>query len=275
MDGYMLNNGVLMPALGLGTFTMSRFTLVKVVIKACKFGYTSFDTSAAYGNEKALGYGIKLCGKKRTDIFITTKLSNTQQRSGNIDKSIKDSLRLLNVKYIDLYLMHWPNTDTYLSSWIEMEKLYKQGFVRAIGVCNFHQHHFEKLFKIANITPVINQIEIHPLLSQKKLIEFCKSNTIQVEAYSPLARMYEKLIKNELLIRLAIKYSKTVEQIILRWDYQNDIITIPKTQNYSRLKSNIDIFNFTLDDKEIKSIDNINEDFRVRNDPDNCDFSKL
>lgn len=275
MKSFKLNNGVPMPAIGLGTFPMNKEELVKTIINATKLGYNSFDTASAYGNEEYLGYGIELCSKDRKDIFITTKLSNKQQRSGNVKKALETSMRYLKVDCIDLYLMHWPNPDTYLESWSQMEKLYEVGCCKGIGVCNFHQHHLEKLFRVANIIPAINQIEIHPLLTQKPLIEYCKFHGIQVEAYSPLARMDKQLIQNETLVNLAQKYNKSVVQIILRWNYQCGIISIPKTKNEDRLRENINIFDFEMTKDEINSIDNLNCNYRVRYDPDNCDFSRL
>jgi len=257
---------------------MKGFTLMKIIYQAVKTkngGYSSFDTSAAYGNERWLGFGQKLCEKSRRELFITTKLSNTQQRSGDVEKALQKSLKFLRISYVDLYLMHWPNPDTYLDCWKKMEELYNKGVARAIGVCNFHQHHLEKLLEIATVTPAVNQIELHPLLSQKSLLNFCNKKRIQVVAYSPVARMHDKLIGNFILTELAKKYGKTVTQIILRWDYQCGVITIPKTQQVKRLLENIEIFDFELSSDEILAIDSINEDFRVRHNPDNCDFSKL
>jgi len=184
-------------------------------------------------------------------------------------------MKKLGVKQLDLYLMHWPNPETYLDSWKEMETLYKEGLVKAIGVCNFHEHHLQKLLEIAEVTPVINQIELHPLLSQKPLREYCKSKGIQIQAYSPVARMDSKLIEHPVLVELAKKYTKTVPQIILKWDVQHDIITIPKSGNKLRIKENLDIFDFELTEDEMKKIDNINENYRVRYDPDTVDYLKV
>lgn len=275
MEEIILNNGIRLPFLGLGTYPMNGFTLLKTVVFATKLGYRSFDAAAAYGNERYVGYGIKLTLRDRKFFFITTKLSNTQQRNGNVRASLYKSLKLLKTNYVDLYLMHWPNPDTYLDSWKQMEKLYEEGLVRAIGVCNFHEHHLEKLLSISKVVPAVNQIELHPLLTQKPLIEFCKKYDIRVQAYSPLAKMHEKLVSNQKLSRLSKKYNKSIPQIILRWNYQNGIIGIPKTKNMKRLKENISIFDFDLSYEEIKEIDNLNEGFRVRYNPDNCDFSKL
>jgi len=275
MESYVLNNGVEIPAIGLGTFPMKRFELISTVVRSTKYGYNFFDTSPAYGNEKALGYALKVCGKRRKNLCITTKLSNAQQRQGNVRKALMDSMSLIGVKYIDLYLMHWPNPETFLDSWKQMEVLYKEGLCRAIGVCNFNEHHIKELLSIAKVVPAVNQIELHPLLSQKPLVEYCISNGILVEAYSPLARMHKDLVENPIMVSLSEKYNKSVVQLILRWDFQHGIVVIPKTSNKKRLKTNIDIFNFNLSKNDMDLIDGINKDFRVRHDPDNCDFSKL
>jgi diketogulonate reductase-like aldo/keto reductase len=270
-----LNNGVEMPFIGLGTFPMNGLNLALIIRKAVKMGYRSFDTASAYGNEKWLGRGIRICGKRRSDLFITTKLSNHDQRIGDVKAAFQNSMLRLGMKYLDLYLMHWPNPETYLNSWKQMEALYKEGLVRAIGVSNFHRHHLERLLEIADVIPVINQVELHPLLSQTDLVEFCEKSKIKISAYSPLARMNEKLIKNKVLIDIAGEYKKTVPQIILRWDYQHQIVSIPKSSNPIRLKQNISIFDFNLSENDIDLIDQLNVNFRVRYDPDNCDFSKL
>lgn len=275
MKNFVLHNGMEIPAVGLGTFPMRGAELVAAVVKSIKYGYSSFDTSAAYRNENDLGYALEICGKERKEIFITTKLSNAQQRLGDVRGALMESMEWLKVNYVDLYLMHWPNPETFLDSWKDMEVLYKEGLCRAIGVCNFHQHHIEKLLSIAKEVPVINQIELHPLLSQKPLIQYCNSQGILVQAYSPLARMHEKLINNQVIVSLAQKYNKSVVQIILRWNFQNGIVTIPKTSNEERLKTNIDIFDFNISKEDIKAIDAINENYRVRYNPDDCDFSKL
>lgn len=174
----------------------------------------------------------------------------------------------MNIEYLDLYLMHWPYPDKFKNTWREMEKIYDEGLVRAIGVCNFCEHHFKALFQSANIIPAINQIELHPLFSQSKTVNFCKQNKIQIMSYSPLARMDKNLIENSNLIKLSKKYNKTVVQIILRWNIELDYSTITKTSTFKRIHENIDIFDFTLSDQEINLINNLNRDYRIRFDPD-------
>ena len=275
MEKIKLNNGLKIPAIGIGTFPMNRFTIFRVINQALYLGYRKIDTASAYSNESWIGRALKFNLIKRKNVFITTKLSNSDQRIGNIDEALNKSLKKLGVKYVDLYLMHWPNPDTFIKSWIEMEKLYKKGLVKGIGVCNFHEHHLEKLLKVATVVPAINQIERHPLLSQKELIDYCQNEGIRVEAYSPFARMDEKLIRNKILMKISEKYNKTIPQIILRWNYQGGIPTVPKTSNKQRLKQNIDIFDFKLTKQEMHDIDNLNKDYRVRYNPDTCDFDKL
>lgn len=275
MKKIKFNNGAEMPLLGIGTWPMKGLTLLKAITYAFKSGYEKIDTASAYGNERWLGLSLKLNFKRRKDIFITTKLSNSSQRKGDIRGAVNDSLKRLGVKYVDLYLMHWPNPDTFIESWKEMEKLYEEGLVKSIGVCNFHEHHLEELLKEAKIIPVINQVERHPLLSQKKLIEYCKNKGIIIEAYSPFARMDKKLVENEVLVEISKKYNKTVTQVILRWNYQGGIPTVPKSSNKERIKQNIDILDFELKDYEMDKIDFLDENYRVRHNPDSCDFTKL
>jgi len=271
----VLNNGVVMPLIGLGTYRLNGIRMLPFIRKALRYGYRNFDLAPAYGNEKWFGCALRFCERRREDIFITTKLSNRGQKTGNVRSEFLASLKRLRVTYIDLYLMHWPVPDLYVSSWKQMESLYEEGLIRAIGVCNFHKHHMRALLKHAEIVPAINQIELHPLLSQLPLRQYCAEKGIGVEAYSPVARMHERLILNETLTTIAARKRKTVPQVILRWNYQHSIPTIPKTSNAGRLRENIDIYDFSLSDEAMAAIDGLNIDFRVRFDPDNCDFSKL
>jgi diketogulonate reductase-like aldo/keto reductase len=274
----VLSNGHRIPLIGLGTYPTKGFLLTRTALRAYKLGYRNFDTSAAYNdNENWLGYALRYLrwtGRGR-QLHVTTKLSNRAQRTGNVRGALEQSQRLLGNKPIDLYLMHWPNPDTYLDSWRQMESLYKEGAVRAIGVCNCHIHHLQKILEIATVTPLVNQLELHPLLSQVEIRDFCKAHGIAVQAYTPLARMHPKLIENPILVELATRYNKTVPQIVLRWDIQHGIITIPKSANPRRLQENISLFDFSLSEPDMHAIDSINENFRVRFDPDTCDYTKL
>ena len=249
--------------------------MVSFIRKAVKHGYRNFDLAPAYGNEKWFGRAIPFCGRRRKNLFITTKLSNRGQETGDVRSQLLASLKRLRIKYLDLYLIHWPVPDLYVSSWKQMESLYKEGLVRAIGVCNFHKHHMENLLKYAEVIPAINQIELHPLLSQLPLRQYCEEKGIQVEGYASVARMHEKLISNETLTTIADRHRKTVPQVIIRWNYQHSIPTIPKTSNSDRLRENINIHDFAISDEEMASIESLIIDFRIWFDPDNCDFSKL
>ena len=271
-----LNNGLRYPQIGAGTFPLRGYSLLKAMYYAYKNGCVSFDTSPAYGNERWIGIGIKmlkLLGAKR--IYVTTKLSNSGQRSGDVRAEFNSSLKRLGVTYIDLYLMHWPNPETYVEAWLEMERIYKEGHVGAIGVCNFHEHHLDKILEVAAVVPAVNQVELHPLLTQNKLREYCSGKGIQVQSYSPVARMDKKLIGNEALLLIANRHHKSVPQIILKWNIQSGLMVIPKSASSFKIKENFSLNDFVLTDVELKAIDSLNANYRVRYDPDNADFSKL
>ncbi len=247
--------------------------LKNVVNVAMKNGTTLIDTSRAYaGSEYILGKTLK--NYPRDQYQICTKLCNGDQMSGNIRQSLESSLKTLQVDYVDLYLMHWPVTETFLDSWKQMEELYKSGLCKAIGVCNCNIHHLEEIKKVAEIMPMVNQIECHPLFTQDELRAYCDENNIQVMAYTPTARMDDRLRKTVLPV-IAKKYHKTVAQIILRWHTQIGNVPIVNTSNAQHLMDNFNVFDFTLTEEEIKSITAININSRLRYDPDNCDFSQL
>ncbi len=271
-----LNNGIEMPRLGLGVFRVEDSSeLINSVKVAIKNGYRSIDGAAIYGNEEAMGEGIregiKEAGISREDLFITSKVWNADLGYESTIAAYEASLNRLGVDYLDLYLIHWPVEGKYKEAWKALEYLYKEGRVRAIGVSNFQVHHLQDLLGDAEIKPVINQVELHPYLSQKKVREFCKENDIQVEAWSPLMAG-NGLLENEILKEIAKEYNKTVAQIVLRWDLQSQVVTIPKSTNERRLIENIDIFDFNLSKSDIDRIDSLNQDLRVGPDPDNFDF---
>lgn len=271
-----LNNGIEMPRVGLGVFRVENSSeLVNAVKVAIKNGYRSIDGAAIYGNEEAMGEGIregiKESGISREDLFITSKVWNADLGYESTIAAYEASLKRLDVDYLDLYLIHWPVEGKYKEAWRALEYLYKEGRVKAIGVSNFQVHHLQDLLKDAEIKPVINQIELHPYLSQEKVREFCKENDIQVEAWSPLMAG-NGLLENDILKEIAKKYNKTTAQVVLRWDLQNQVITIPKSTNEGRLVENIDIFGFNLSNDDMDRIDSLNKDLRVGPDPDNFDF---
>ena len=271
-----LNNGIEMPKLGLGVFRVEDSAeLINAVKFAIKNGYRSIDGAAIYGNEEAMGegirQGIKEAGITREDLFITSKVWNADLGYESAIAAYETSLQKIGVDYLDLYLIHWPVEGKYKEAWRALEYLYQQGRVKAVGVSNFQIHHLEDLLKDANIKPVINQIELHPYLSQTKVREFCEENNIQVEAWSPLMAR-NGLLEDETLKEISKKYNKTTAQVVLRWDLQSHVITIPKSTNEGRLLQNIDIFDFELSKEDMELIDSLNKDFRVGPDPDNFDF---
>ncbi len=266
-----LSNGVEMPWLGLGVWRSIEGEEVENAVGwALEVGYRSIDTAAIYQNEKGVGRAIKESGINREDIFITTKLWNNDQRSGNIREALDTSLEKLVVDYIDLYLIHWPVSEKFTDCWVQFESLYQEGKIRAIGVSNFLVPHLEKLLEISSITPVINQVEFHPYLLQPELISFCDEHKIQLQAWAPL--MQGKINEVTELGEIGEKYGKSPAQIALRWNLQHKVITIPKSVNQDRIKANADIFNFSLSDEDIIIIDNLDRNYRFGPDPDNFDF---
>ena len=248
---------------------------IKNIANGFKIGYRLLDYSTAYGNLNLIGKAIIKSGVDRKELFITTRVSNGAQREHRVREEFMQGLKEMNVDYIDLLQFHWPVTDYYLETWREMEKLMEEGYVRHLGVANCHQHHLEEIFKICKYRPEVGQFEIHPLFTQKPLIEYYKKNGILVEAYTSLARYDDRLVRLPMLKRLERKYNKDFTQIILRWHIQNGCIPLVRSLNPSHQRSNFNIFDFELSDDDMRLIDGININSRLRYDPDNCDFSIL
>lgn len=268
-----LNNGVEIPCIGLGVFRLEdNAEAQRVVETALSVGYRHIDTAMIYQNEAAVGKAIKASGIPREEIFITTKLWNDDQRSGKVKEAFEASLKRLNTDYIDLYLIHWPVVDKIQDTWKKFEEIYKDGRVRAIGVSNFKEHHLRALKEVSGFIPAVNQIELHPYLIQQPDLDYCTKEGIRVEAWSPFAANKTGLFEEKILVAIAEKYSKSPAQVILRWDYQRGVITIPKSANEKRMKENMNIFDFKLTDEEIQRINSLNKDKRVGSDPDNFDF---
>lgn len=270
-----LAKGVKMPWFGLGVFKVEEGAeLVNAVKAAIKNGYRSIDTAAIYENEAGVGQGIREglqeTGIFREEVFVTSKVWNADLGYDSTLAAYEKSLQKLGLDYLDLYLIHWPVEGKFKEAWRALETLYKEGKVKAIGVSNFQIHHLEELMKDAEIKPMVNQVEFHPRLTQKELRAFCVEQGIQVEAWSPL--MQGQLFENEVLQEIAAKYNKTVAQIILRWDLQNGIITIPKSTKEHRIIANSEVFDFELSPEDMSQIDNLNQNHRVGPDPDNFDF---
>jgi diketogulonate reductase-like aldo/keto reductase len=269
-DTVQLSNGVKMPWLGLGVWQVEEgMEVISAVKTAIKEGYRSIDTAAVYGNEEGVGKAIRECGVPREELFITTKLWNSNQGYESTLKAFSSSMKKLGLDYLDLYLIHWPVKGKYTDTWRAFEKLYRDGSVRAIGVSNFHVHHLLDLFETAGTIPMVDQIEYHPLLTQKEVRSFCKKNRIQMEAWSPLM---QGRLNIPLLSELAGKYGKTPAQIVLRWDLQNEVVTIPKSVQAARIAENRDIFDFELSEDDMASIEELNQNRRFGADPDHFNF---
>lgn len=274
-DKTTLHNGVKMPWFGIGVFKVEEGPeLVNAVKTAIKHGYRSVDTAAIYGNEEGVGQGIregiKEAGIAREDLFVTSKVWNADLGYDSTIAAYEASLNKLGLEYLDLYLIHWPVEGKYNDGWRALETLYKEGRVKAIGVSNFQIHHLEDLMKDAEIKPMVNQVEYHPRLTQKELQSFCKEHGIQLEAWSPL--MQGELLDHQILKDIANKYDKSIAQVILRWDLQNGVVTIPKSTKEHRIVENATVFDFELTEEDMKRIDDLNQNYRVGPDPDNFDF---
>lgn len=262
-----LSNSVSIEQLGCGTFKIvDQQEANNAIMTALNDGCRSFDTAQLYNNEKILGEAFANSGVARQDLFLTTKVSNLNQGYELTLKSVEQSLIDLQTDYLDLFLVHWPLKNHFFDTWKALEKIYETKMARAIGVCNFHQSHFELLKTKANIKPMINQIEIHPYLVQKELIEYLNKERIAIEAWSPLAR--GRVVDEPLLINIGKKYQKSASQVTLRWHVQKDLIVIPKSVNPKRIAENRQIFDFELTEDEMLQIDSLNENFRTGPNPD-------
>lgn len=264
-----LNNGVEIPVLGLGVFESAGATR-EAVLEAIELGYRHIDTAKFYGNEKDVYQGILDSGISRKDIFVTTKIWNDDMRAHNQKEVIEQSIE--NLGGIDMLLIHWPVKDVFVETWKIMEEFYKQGCLRAIGVSNFHKTHMDELLKAAEVIPACNQIELHPYLSQEELVDYNKSLGIATECWGPLAR--GKIFGDETLKDIAENYGKTISQVVIRWEIQRGLITIPKSVKPQRIAENADVFDFELSSKDMMKISSLNENKRVLEgaDPDTFNF---
>ena len=268
---FRLNNGVEMPYFGLGVYLSKDGQEVINAIKwAVEAGYQHIDTASIYKNEEGVGQGVKQCGVSREDLFVVSKVWNSDQGYDATIHAFEASLRRLDMDYLDLYLIHWPVAGKYKETWKALEKLYKEGRIKSIGVSNFMQHHLEDLLNDASIVPMVNQMEFHPFLVQQDLIDFCNKNTIRYEAWSPM--MQGRIFDMQEFKDLSKKYGKTAAQIVLRWDLQKGVMTIPKSTKKERIIANGDIFDFQLTDEDVKLLDTMHRGQRFGPDPDNFDF---
>ena len=263
MNFVTLNNGLKMPQLGFGVWQVENDQAALSVAKALETGYRSIDTAMIYQNEKGTGKAIRESGIPRDELFITTKVWNSDQGYENTLKAYDASLERLGLDYVDLYLIHWPapDFDQYVDTYKAMEKLYKDGRVKAIGVCNFHIEHLERILKECEVKPVLNQVECHPYLDQKELKEFCAKHDIFVEAWSPLQQGGE-VLKDEAVQKIAVAHGKSSAQVVLRWHLQNNTIVIPKSVTPSRIEENFQVFDFELTADEMGEINKLNRNER-------------
>ncbi|OBZ19315.1 glyoxal reductase [Bacillus sp. FJAT-27264] len=263
MNFVTLNNGVKMPQLGFGVWQVSDDQATAAVTKAFEVGYTSIDTAMIYQNELGVGQAIKESAIPREKLFITTKVWNADQGYENTLRAFDESLKKLELDYIDLYLIHWPtpNFDQYIDTYKALEKLYHDGKVKAIGVCNFEIEHLERLLKECEVKPVLNQIECHPYLAQKELKAFCDEHSIFVEAWSPLDQGGD-VLKDEAIVKLAEAHGKSPAQVVLRWHLQRNAIVIPKSVTPSRIEENFNVFDFELSADDMESIDQLDSNRR-------------
>ena len=268
-----LNNGVQMPQLGLGVWLAKNgqetYNEVRWALEA---GYRSIDTAELYDNEESVGKAIRDSGLDRGEVFLTTKVWNTSFGYEKTLASFQKSLELLQTEYVDLYLLHYPVAGLYLDSWRALEELYQQKKVRAIGVSNFHLNHLVDLMEHAQVQPVVNQIELHPYLTQKEQIAFCGDHHIAVEAWSPIAQ--GTCLKEPVLLHIAQKYGKSTAQVVLRWELQQGIIIIPKSVHQNRIVENAQIFDFSLTDEEMTAIDGLNKNGRIGPEPNSWSVEK-
>lgn len=248
---------------------------ISTISNAFKNGYRLFDYSNAYGNQNLVSKAIKKSGIPRDRLFLTARISNKAQFDRTVREEFFSTLSEWGVKQVDLLQFHWPVTGKYVDTWKEMIKLRNEGYVKILGVANCHRHHLEALEKATGVIPEVNQIEVHPLFTQKKLLSYCKDRGIIVEAYTPIGRYDDRLVRLPLLKNLEQKYKKSFVQIILRWHIQNGVIPVIRAHRQKHQKDNIDIFDFNLSDEDMALIDGINIDSRLRYDPDNCDFTIL
>jgi diketogulonate reductase-like aldo/keto reductase len=269
-DSTILNNGVKMPWLGLGVYKAKAGHEVTGAVRAAlRAGYRSIDTAAFYNNEEGVGLAIRESGLSRDELFITTKVWNSDQGYESTLAAFESSRRKLGLDVIDLYLVHWPIKGKYKDTWKALEKLHREGAIRAIGVSNFQAHHLRDVMADSDFVPAVNQVEYHPLLQQQELLTFCREHRIQLEAWSPL--MQGVHLNHPILAELAAKHGKTPAQIVIRWDLQNGVVTIPKSVTESRILENADVFDFELSADDMAKITSMNVKRRLGADPDNLE----
>lgn len=269
-ESAVLNNGIKMPWLGLGVWKVKDDGQTEDIVQAAiGSGYRHIDTAAAYNNEKGVGIGVRASDVSREELFITTKVWNADQGYETALAAFQRSLANLDMDYVDLLLVHWPVKGKYKDTWRALEEIYASGKARAVGVSNFQVHHLKDLAESSDLVPAVNQVEYHPLLSQEELLGHCKAQGIQLTAWSPLM---QGNLDIPLLTEIGARHGKSPAQVVLRWDLQNGVVTIPKTTTVTRLAENADIFDFQLSAEEMAGLSALNQNRRFGSDPDNFNF---
>lgn len=266
-----LNNHVRIPQLGLGVYkSLEGEEAYNAVRWALEAGYRHIDTAALYGNETSVGRALRDSGIPREELFVTTKIWNTSMRENRQEEAFRESLDKLGCGYVDLYLVHWPVPEKYVPTWKILERIYKSGEIRALGVSNFNRHHIETLMETAGIMPALNQIELHPLLSQPELTAWCREKGIAITAWSPLGQ--GNLLTHPVIMSVAKSHTVSEAQVILRWHLQHGNIVIPKSIHKDRILRNADLYGFELTPEEMSRIDALNQNSRFGADPETFEF---
>jgi diketogulonate reductase-like aldo/keto reductase len=264
-----LNNGVMIPRLGLGVYQSPPGQATqKAVEYALKIGYRHIDTARIYNNESDVGTALRKSGVKREDVFITTKLWNSDHGYETALKACDASLKRLGLKYLDLYLIHWPVPEIRNESWQALAQLLKDGKCRSIGVSNYTIQHLTDLLEDTDVIPMVNQVEFSPFLYQKQLLDYCEKNKIQLEAYSPLTQGAK--LNHPKIQQIAKKHNKTAAQVLIRWVLQHNLVTIPKSVREERIKENSQVFDYNLTTEDMRILDSLDENFRNSWDPTNA-----
>ena len=278
-DYYKLSNGVEIPCIGFGTWqNPDGDDCVSSVKAAIAAGYRHIDTAQGYGNETSVGKAVKESGIDRKEIFITSKLTNSEHGYDKTMAAFEKSMRKLNMEYMDLFLIHWPNPIAFRNNWQEanagtwkaFEELYKEGRIRSIGISNFHPHHIEELMKTATITPMVNQIRLCPGDTQDEVVDYCRKHDMLLEAYSPFG--VGEIFNVPEMKDLAEKYNKSIAQICIRWSLQRGYLPLPKSSTPSRIKENAEVFDFELDKEDVQLIADLKGCVGFSTDPDTINF---
>ena len=267
-----LNNGVEIPQLGFGVFQIKPADTVAATLAALEVGYRHIDTAEMYGNEKEVGQAVGDSGLDRSDVFVTSKLNNGFHAYDDALKAFDQSLEDLQFDYLDLFLVHWPlpGVGDFVETWKAMEEIYRSGRAKAIGVSNFQPHHLRRLHTECEIPPAVDQIEVHPYLTQDEVRQFCGGHQIAIEAWSPIAQ--GRVLDNPVITRIARRLERTTAQVTLRWHLQRGDIVFPKSVTRSRVEENFALFDFELSGDDMLSIDGLNRDERTGPDPDKFNY---